>query len=142
VRGLRPEAAKLRAAGGGEVALVRRLREAAQGGEGSREQEEEVRGLQPDHCKLQATVGSEEAVVRWLREGARGGEDAPARRPRGRPCARLGRAVPNREKEIGEGVQGAHLKPLGLFLYAPPAVASDTVYGVFCVPSYPLEPPG
>ena len=70
VRGLRPEGAKLRAAGGGEEAVVLWLREGTRGG-GERGQE--VRGLRPEATRLRAAGGGEEAVVRWLREGARRG---------------------------------------------------------------------
>jgi hypothetical protein len=66
VRGLRPEAAKLWAAGGGEEAVVRWLREGSRGGGGCSEQE--VRGLSGEAIKLLAAGGWEEAaVVLWLR---------------------------------------------------------------------------
>jgi hypothetical protein len=71
VRGLPAEVVKLRAAGGGEGAVVLWLREGARGGGGHRQQE--VRGLRAEVARLWAVGGGEEAVVLWLREGARGG---------------------------------------------------------------------
>ena len=60
VRGLRPKAAKLWAADGGEETVVRWLREGARGG-GERLQE--VRGLPVEVAKLCAAVGEEEGAV-------------------------------------------------------------------------------
>jgi hypothetical protein len=72
MRGLRPEEAKLRAAGGGEGALVRWLREGARRSDRPRQQQEEVRGLPAEGAKIRAAGGEEETVVRWLRAGAQG----------------------------------------------------------------------
>ena len=70
VRGLRPEAPKLRAVVGcEEEAVVRRLR--SEGGKTLWQQD--VRGLPAEQANLRTASRSEKAVVLWLREGARGG---------------------------------------------------------------------